>query len=320
MKKLVLAAITVCFSLALSSATYAEHDFPKKNIRIIVPFAAGGGVDTNTRILANVGSDLLNGHKIIVENKKGGSGVIGLTYAAKGVKKDGYTLGATSYSMVSKPVLIPGATFKTEDFMPIALMTTDALVLALHKDASINTTDDFMTEAKKQRITVTTSGYLSGPHIGGIKTIKAFDVPVTWVHTDGAAVQTQQLLGKHTDAAFLTVGEAEPLIANGDIKVLGITSVERSNIIPDVPTFKEQGYDATYQVFRGFSAPTGTPQKIVDQLEVIFTDIITSDDFKQKMKEAGYNVDFKGQEDFKALVKSEAESLRAIADLLKKKQ
>jgi len=319
MKKLVLTVIIVCFSLVLSSVTYAENDFPKKNIRIIVPFAAGGGVDTNTRILANVGSDLLNGHKIIVENKKGGSGVIGLTYAAKGVKKDGYTLGATSYSMVSKPVLIPGATFKTEDFMPIALMTTDALVLALHKDASINTIDDFMTEAKNQRVTVTTSGYLSGPHIGGIKTIKALDVPVTWVHTDGAAVQIQQLLGKHTDAAFLTVGEAEPLIANGDIKVLGITSVERSNIIPDVPTFKEQGYDATYQVFRGFSAPTGTPQKIVDQLEVIFTDIITSDDFKQKMKEAGYNVDFKGQEDFKALVKSEAESLRAIADLLKKK-
>ena len=319
MKKLVLSAITVCLSLALSSATYAEQDFPKKNIRIIVPFAAGGGVDTNTRILANVGSDLLNGHKIIVENKKGGSGVIGLTYAAKGVKKDGYTLGATSYSMVSKPVLIPGATFKTEDFMPIALMTTDALVLALHKDSPINTIDDFMTQAKKQRVTVNTSGYLSGPHIGGIKTIKALDVPVTWVHTDGAAVQIQQLLGKHTDAAFLTVGEAEPLIANGDIKVLGITSVERSDIIPDVPTFKEQGYDATYQVFRGFSAPTGTPQKIVDQLEVIFTDIITSDDFKQKMKEAGYNVDFKGQEDFKALVKSEAESLRAIADLLKKK-
>ena len=320
MKKLALTLITVCLSLMLPSAAYAKQDFPERNIRIIVPFAAGGGVDTNTRILAKVGSDLLNGHKIIVENKKGGSGVIGLTYAAKGVAKDGYTLGATSYSMVSKPVLIPGATFKTEDFMPIALMTTDALVLALHKDSPINTVDDFMTQAKTQRVNVNTSGYLSGPHIGGIKTIRALDVPVTWVHTDGASVQIQQLLGQHVDAAFLTVGEAEPLIASGAIKVLGITSVERSNIIPTVPTFTEQGYAATYQVFRGFSAPTGTPQSVVDQLEVILTAIITSDEFKQSMKDSGYNVDFKGQEDFKALVKSEAESLRAIADLLKKKE
>ncbi|MDP0505926.1 MAG: tripartite tricarboxylate transporter substrate binding protein [Fusobacterium sp. JB019] len=290
-------------------------NFPEKNIKIIVPFAAGGGVDTNTRILADVGSDLMNGYKFIVENKPGSGAIVGLTYA-KNAKPDGYTLGATSYSMISKPILIKDSTFKTEDFSPIALMTTDGTVLAVPTNSPINTFKDFIKLSKEKEITVNTSGFKGGPHIAGVKISNAINSKLNFVHTDGATVQIPQLLGGHIDAGILTVGEAEKLYSDHKIKILGVTTADRSPILKDIPTFKELGYNVQYEVFRGFSAPKGTPKETLDKLEKIFKDIITSDEFKTKMESAGNLVNYKGQKDFKELVKNESESLKAIESQL----
>ena len=321
-RKLLFVLVLLMVSVAVFAGGKKEADessgakvFPEDNITIIVPFSAGGGVDTNTRILVNVGSDLMGGKKFIVENRVGSSGIVGLTYA-KDADPDGYTIGATSYSMVSKPVLRKDSTFETEDFMPIALMTLDATVLAVPANSKYNTLADFLADAKNNKLNINTSGFQSGPHIAAIKFSRAAGIPLNYVHTDGAAVQVQQLLGKHVDGGILTVGEASKLLANKSIKVLGVTSTDRSPILTEVPTFIEQGVNVTYQVFRGFSVPKGTPQEICDELEKIFKDIITSDEFDAQMKEAGNLVTYMGQKDFRELVKVETESLRAIKDEL----
>ncbi len=321
-KLLILGASLVSFLLVgcqeKETPKEQAENFPSKNITIIVPFAAGGGVDTNTRILAEVGSKMMHGHKFIVVNKPGSGAIVGLTYA-KDANPDGYTLGATSYSMISKPILIKNSTFKTEDFSPISLMTTDGTVLAVPVGSSINTFEDFIKASKEKNISVNTSGFKGGPHIAAVKIGKAIGSDLTFVHTDGATVQIPQLLGGHIDAGVLTVGEAAKLYDDNKIKILGITTTDRSPILKDIPTFKEQGYDIQYQVFRGFSAPKGTSQEILDILEKIFEDIITSDQFKSKMEAAGNMVNYMGQEDFKALVQSESESLKAIQEQLEAK-
>lgn len=296
----------------------ADLAFPEKDIKIIVPFAAGGGTDNMARIFAAAaGKDYFNGRQLVIENMGGGGAVIGQTYVAKEAPADGYTVMVYTSSAINNTFL-KDISYSYTDFKPLVGCNPDAELIAVPKDSKFNSLSELFEYAKDNVVTVSTPGHSSGHHIRALNIAKQMGLKFEYIHNDSAAMQLSQLMGGHCDVAFLTVSEGSGTILDGQAKGLGVMAEDRIESIPDVPTFAEQGYDGWVDgADRGFACSKDVPDDVYQYLCDEFLKIAQSDEFTEKMKQADMIPAAKSAEEYQKYIDNTAKTLEVLAPELK---
>jgi tripartite-type tricarboxylate transporter receptor subunit TctC len=293
--------------------TSSGTDFPTKDITIVVPYDAGGGVDNTTRLMVDaIGK--INGHSIIVQNVSGGGGAIGQT-TVKNSDPDGYTLLAYTSSVVNNPQL-KEVDFVLEDFRPLVCVCFDPEVVLVPADSPYNTFEELIAAAQEQTINVSTSGAMTSHHLDGVRIQMATGADFAYIHCDSAATQKQELIGGHTDAAIFPLGEISDAIQDGTVKPLAIALSERSEDFPDIPTYAECGIDLVDGAFRGFACPAGVPEAEYQVLKDAFEEVAQSQSFIDSMDQAGIPYLYMGADEFQQYAEDASVALADVVAYL----
>ncbi|GAB5078416.1 tripartite tricarboxylate transporter substrate binding protein [Arthrobacter sp. AD-310] len=319
-----LIALTGCGANAGTTNTAATDDFPKKgkSIDLIVAFGSGGAVDTASRLVAPILEKEL-GTNVEVINKPGAGGQIGYT-ALTSAKPDGYTIGATGSPSVVVSPLDPsrGATYTRDSFQPLARHVVDPAVIAVQPDSPHQTLKELIDAAKAnpKSMTASTTGLQTGEHFALAQiqdTTGAEFAPVHFAEGDAAA--SAAFLGKHVNVLVGDVSGVTDLIKQGKARVLGVMSPERAPALPDVPTFKESGYDIEASTARGFSAPAGLPDAVAEKLEAALKKAIEDPSVVKKMEELGLQTSYLSGVDYKEYWAGQEATFKKVLPLVQKK-
>lgn len=303
MKKLLKTAL-ITAGLIMSASTFAA-DYPAKNIRLVVPFGAGGGTDSVGRTLANSAKDIL-GTSISVMNRTGGAGAVGMSYGAQ-QRPDGYTLTVVTREIASLPQM--GLMQNTaDDFKLIRMVNLDPAVVLVPADSPFNTINDLIAEAKNKPGQVKFAS-TAAPNFYLMALEKAQDIKLNAIPYNGSSEAIPSVLGHHTQVTMVTPGEAIAQLRSGQLKALGVMSAERISYIPDVATLKEQGIDVTTGTWRGIGAPKGTPDEIIEILGKAFDQAMASAEFKDFMAKGAMTIHPLKAQEFTDFVKQDTELL-----------
>lgn len=316
MKKFsMLAFITLLFSCLALSVNAA--DFPKRPVTVVVPWGAGGGSDIIARSLAKPLEKQL-GKPIVVTNKPGGSGTVGTSYVAH-AKPDGYTIGLINNTGLIHQIHYGGLDYKREDLDPLALFLRVPVFLVVGKDSPIKNLDDFIKVAKEKdgKLTLGTAAVGGGTHLAIEPFFEKAGITVQPMPFKGGGngVMTA-LVGGHIDAGVAHPSEVYGQYKAGNLRILGVLDNERLAAYPEVPTFKEQNYDVTGQVYRAFMAPHNTPQEVKEILVNALQQATQDQEYLSALEKLGDMPTWMGPEDFsKYLEEDDRVLLEAIKRL-----
>lgn len=284
----------LALSCCLAPVAFAQNagEFPSRPIRVVVPYAAGGGADLLARLVGQQLTERLK-QPVIVENQGGGSNTIGMRTVAA-AEKDGYTLGLATPVFVMTPSLIrnhPYDVFK--DFTPVAMIGFTPLVLVVHPSVAARDLKEFIALAKSQPGSLnfaslgqaTTQG-LAASMFNLMTGIDAVQIPYK-----GSAPGTRDLLAGNVQYMFNALPSMVPHIKVGKMRALGVSGAKRSPLLAEVPPIKETvpGYEVT--TWYSFVAPAGTPPEIVARLNKEINAIIESPQIKEKLHGQGVEPD-----------------------------
>jgi tripartite-type tricarboxylate transporter receptor subunit TctC len=261
-----LAAAICAFVLA---APVAAQDYPAKPIRMIIPFPPGGGSDVAGRVVATVLSERL-GRQVIVDNRAGAGGVIGSELAAN-APRDGYTLLVVSLAHTVNPWLydLKGRYHPIKSFAPVAVIAASPVVLVVNPGVPVHSVADLVAYAKKQpgKLQYASAGVGSVTHLAGELFKYTAKVDILHVPFKGAGPATLDVVGGHTHLLFGGLLATVPQVRSGRLRALGVGSLKRNSILPDVPSIAEAGVPGYETVnWFGLVAPAGTPTVIVERL------------------------------------------------------
>lgn len=268
-------------------------DFPTKEIKLVVPWNVGGSNDISARLISKILSD--EGITVVVDNVAGATGTIGMTKVAN-AEPDGYTIGMGTSSTLA--MIAQGLTpLKNEQFAPIARVTTDQLLLLVPKDGPAKDLDSFEALVKKNpgKISIGTPGSNNLNHIFAVMTGNVVNSSIITVPYTGGSKVIIDLAGKQLDGAVLKPSESKAQIDSNMVMPVGVFANERIKSMPNIPTFKEKGYNVfpygplvqmAYLV-----APAKTPPEIQERLIAIFNKAIQDPRFKAASEDGGARVD-----------------------------
>ncbi|WP_374063661.1 Bug family tripartite tricarboxylate transporter substrate binding protein [Cupriavidus sp. DF5525] len=275
--------------LALSPALQAQG-YPQKPIRWIVPWPAGGGADIVARLMSTKLGEVL-GQPVIVDNRAGAAGNIGAQVAAQSAP-DGYTIVfAYSGTHAVNPHLYKKMSFKESDFVPVILLTSVPQVLVVNSTVSAKNVKELVAIAKARpgSINYASSGNGSINHLAGEMFARMADIQLLHVPYKGGGPASTALLAGEVNMIFGEPGTVIPLIKQGRVHALAVSSRKRATSLPDVPTIAEAGlpgYDVTS--WNGVLAPAGTPAEIIIRLNQAFNRVLAMPEVRQAMLERGY--------------------------------
>jgi tripartite-type tricarboxylate transporter receptor subunit TctC len=308
------AVISTLAASQLGSRLAYAATYPERTIKIIVPFAPAGPTDIMARILATHLGEALGG-TVIVENRSGAGGNIGIGLAAH-AEPDGYTLLITSSAYVVNPGLyaqIPYDPYK--DFAPIAELGTSPNVILVGPKLGVNSIADLVARAKADpnELNYASPGIGTTPHLSGELFKLVCDVNMTHVPFPGAAPAIQALLGGTTQVAFAALPPARPQIEAGALKALAVTGAHRWFDLPDVPTMVELGYkDFISDTFQGFLAPAKTPSAAVELLAAKSIEILKTPKITEQLRNNGFEVIANGPDGMTKRIADEVPKWRDI--------
>ena len=290
-------------TFALTSSLLAQaQTFPDRPLTILVPFTPGGVSDITARPLSiGLSADL--GQSVIIENKGGAGGAIGMAAAAK-AKPDGHTLLMALPSMITIPISdrISGraSSFQMNQFQPIARLTADPTVLAVRADSPWNNVADFVREVRRNpgKVSYSSSGIYGTTHVAMEILANSANLKMIHVPFTGGGQQVSALLSGQVQATMQTPGAIAPHLAAGKLKVLGTLSAERVPSMPQVPTIKEQGFDGEFYLWTGLFVPVGTPDAVINRLRDSVKKAAAHPSFLQAMNSLTTPIQFLDASDF----------------------
>lgn len=275
--------------LAIANATANAQTYPTGPVRFLVPFPAGGGIDTMGRIFGQKLSEAL-GKPVVVENRAGANGMIGSRFVARS-PKDGYTLLVNGVNFVTTPSMFKNAEYDpVKDFDAISLLGLAPNILVVHPSLPAKNVKDLIAIAKAKPGMVLFAGSDSGstPHLAGelFKTLTKTNMVHVPYRGTGPAITA--ILSGEVSTMFMPALTALPLIQTGRLRALGVTSLERLPALPDLPTVSESGLKG-YQSSQwyGILAPAGTPPDILNLLNSHAAKIMQTPEMKERMKNSG---------------------------------
>src|SRR5262245_43891535 len=281
-----------CASLALLLAVVAPaqaQDYPNRPITMVVPFAPGGLTDVPARVVAAVMQGKL-GQNIVVENKPGGSGVVGGTYAVRAAP-DGYTLFANSLADTQNLHYIPVPYNAIDDFALIGLIVEGPpLVVVINAGLPYRTLAELVAAAKAdpKKISFGTSGPATSPAIALTQLNAQAKTEIVGVPYRGSGEAARTVAGGGIDGGFVFYAQAKPLADDGKVRALAVASAQRIPGWAEIPTMGELGFENfDHRGFVGLAAPAKTPAPILARLNKTLNEVIATPDFRRRMEELG---------------------------------
>jgi tripartite-type tricarboxylate transporter receptor subunit TctC len=305
-------------ALALAAAGAAAQAYPGKPVRVIVPFPAGGGIDFIARALTPKLTEYM-GHGFIVDNRSGASGTIGTEAVAK-APADGYTLLATFSSHTQNASLYSKLGYDTvRDFAPITQIATVANILVVNPALPVKTVGDLVALAKKRpnEILYASIGNGTPSHLSAELFDNMAGIKMTHVPYKGAAPSMVSLLSGETQLTFTTVVVALPHVKTGRLRALGVASLKRAAVMPEVPTIDEAGVRGYESIaWYGLFAPAKTPANIVEQLHRETVRALQAPDLRDMLKNQGAEPVGNTGDQFNVIIKDEIEKWRKLVQAL----
>jgi tripartite-type tricarboxylate transporter receptor subunit TctC len=301
-------------ALLLPLSAYAQS-YPTKPVHIVVPYAPGGSTDVAARVLAAKLTELW-GQQVVVDNRPGGNGFIGMVAGAKGAP-DGYTLTlATVGDAAVNPALFDETPFNMDrDFVPVSMVSDADLVLVASKDAPYNSVSDVLTAAKAQpgRLSVATPGTGTMPHI--LLEWMALNTGVKFQHVPykGGGPGAAAVAGGSVPLGILSASGVTSYVKSGHVRILAVGGAKRSKFDPSWPTLQEGGVkDVNGSGWAALFAPKGTPQPIIDKVSADVVSSLKAADVVTRFAGAGMEAVPSTPAELATRVKADAESFKTI--------
>jgi tripartite-type tricarboxylate transporter receptor subunit TctC len=294
----------------------AQADFPDRAIKIIVPFAPGGGTDLISRVLGDFMSKDL-GQPVVVENKPGAGTIVG-TAAAANSAPDGYTLVMATFAHAVNPSIhakLPYDTFKA--FTPVALVARSFNIAVVNPELPFKSIQDVIGYAKQNpgKLNYGSFGIGTSAHLAGELFKSMAHVDLTHVPYKGSAPAITDLLGGQIQIMFTTVASVAPYIQNHQLRALAVTSAQRSAAFPDLPTIAESGVPSyAAESWYGLYAPVGTPAEAVERLNTSVAKAIEAGVFRKLETNEGLTFAPGSPEEFGRYVYGEAKRWHDVVD------
>jgi tripartite-type tricarboxylate transporter receptor subunit TctC len=306
----------------VSLAGMAQDAYPSKPITMIVPFPPGGVADIVGRPLAATMEKTLK-QPVVIVNRTGAGGAVGMAAAAKSAP-DGYTIlmGLSSISIFPVSDRISGRTppYELKDFAPIALVTADPTVLVVRADGPYKTLKDFVAAAKANpgKINYSSSGVYGTLHVAMEIFASAAGIKLFHVPYQGGGPAVTALLGGQVEASAQGPAAAIGQIKGGKMRALASWGTERLKLLPDIPTFKELGYDAEFYIWSGVFAPAGTPAPVLGRLREAVRAAANSAEFRGAMDKVSTPVSYLDAPEFQKYWERDAKRLAAAVEKIGK--
>jgi len=277
------------FTFIVSAATAVAQTYPARPVRVLVPWPAGGSIDTTARVVMQRLGAVTNG-SFVVDNRAGAAGTIGAELVAKSAP-DGYTLMVHSATHVANVTTYKSLPYRTlEDFMPIAFLSAQPAVLVVHPSLPVKTPREFIALAKSQpdRINYASSGNGSSPHLAMALFTTSANIKLVHVPFRGGPPAFTSLLSGETQASIATLPNALPHIAAGRVRGLGVTTAKRVQSAPNIPTIAESGLPG-YEMNPWISlfGPAGMKSELVDELNATVNRILREPEVAKIMVSQG---------------------------------
>jgi len=308
--------ISLATAAMLLTMSVSAQNYPEQPLTIVVPFTPGGVSDITARPLAAAMSVNM-GQPIVIENKGGAGGAIGMAAAAKS-KADGYTLMMALPSMITIPISdrISGraSSFQINQFKPIARLTADPTVLAVRADSPWKTLADFVRDARAKpgAVSYSSSGLYGTTHVAMEILAYAANLKMVHVPYSGGGLQINALLGGHVDATMQTPGAIAGQIAAGKLRVLATLSKDRVASLPDVPTATELGYKGEFYLWTGLFAPVNTPEPVINRLRASVKEASNHNIFKSAMGTLNTPIQYLDSDDFARFIVEDTKRLDTV--------
>lgn len=290
-----------------AGAAYSQA-FPSKPVRIIVTFPAGGTSDILTRILGQKLSESL-GHQVVVDNRAGGSGIIGAELVARAAP-DGYTLimGYVGTHAINPALYAKLSYDPVKDFSPVSLVAVAPNILVIHPSLPVKSTKELIALAKKKpaQLYFSSAGNGSAPHLAGVLFATMAGVNIIHVPYKGAPQATQDLIAGQVQMQFPTIPVVLPFIKSERLRAIAVTSLKRSPALPELPTIAESGirdYEAVS--WYGVLGPAGLPRDVIAKLNMEIGKVLRLPDVNDSYTKQGAEAEPGTPEQFAGLIKSE---------------
>jgi len=299
--------------LAVSSALAA--DFPLKPVRLIAPFPPGGSVDLAARLIsADLGKAW--SQQVIVDNRAGASGNIGTEFA-RNAPADGYTLLLNTLPFVTNQFVYRSMPYDPiADFVPIAVLSSVPALLVVHPSLPVTSVRDLIALAKSKpgAISYGTAGAATNPHICGELLNYLGKINLFAVHYKGGGAATTATISGETQLFFSnTIPDALPQVEAGRLRSLGVTTLKRSPIAPQIPTLAETGLPGyEFTSWHVLAAPAGTPRALINQINEKVRGALSTPEAVQRWRERGLDVIASTPDDAAAHLKRETDKWRVV--------
>ena len=306
LKQLVMASM-----LAGIAGMAAAQTYPVRPITILCWSAAGSPVDIYARTMAKLLTAEL-GQNIIVENRTGGSGIVMVNMLVRGAT-DGYTIAANTL-LLATLFSEKTAQFKSEDLQMVARSQIDPYGLIVHTSTPFKSIEQFVAFARKKPEYLNVGGpfAISSHRVAWEVFSDVAKFKTTWVPYPGGGPALTAIAGGHIDAAATNPGNVKPMIDAGKVRVLAVSSDKQLEDFPDVPTYKEKGWNVVRYQWRGIMAKTGTPKPIVDRLASAIQKAQQTQEWKAYLKRVSQLDGFQGPDAFRAQLTQDVKETETV--------
>lgn len=295
-----LGAALIAASACVASAagpTPAPGSYPQRPITMIVPFAAGNVTDTVARRVSEKLAEALQ-QPVVVDNKAGASGIVGMNAIVKAAP-DGYTLGLSAIGpMALNPALYPKLPYKPQsDLSVLSLIYKGPMLVLVPAQSKIKTLADLVDHARKETVDFASPGRGSSQHLTAELFKHAARLKMEHIPNRGSGQAANLLLGGHVQVSFETVTAAMPLLGSGQVRALAISTEQRLALLPDVPTFVEQGYPSVVASgWLAVVAPAGVPAAVRDKVSETLRKIMDTAEMREAIQRLGGTAESMGAE------------------------
>lgn len=306
MKQFIAASLLTGVAGMASAQTY-----PAKQVTILCWSAAGSPVDIYARTMAKLLTHEL-GQTVIVENRTGGSGIVMVNMLVRGAA-DGYTIAANTLSLATL-FSEKTAQFKSDDLQMVARSQIDPYGLIVHTSTPFRNIEQFVAFARKKPEYLNVGGpfAISSHRVAWEVFSDVAKFKTTWVPYPGGGPALTAIAGGHIDAAATNPGNVKPMIDAGKVRVLAVSSEKRLDDFPDVPTYKEKGWDVVRYQWRGMMAKTGTPKPVIDRLASAIQKAQQTQEWKTYLARVSQLDGFQGPDAFRAQLAQDVKETEAV--------
>lgn len=303
--------LAAAFLGAVFAGTAGAQQYPVRPITLLCWSAPGSPVDLYARMMAKLLAAEL-GQNVVVENRTGGSGII-MTNGLLKAPADGYTIAANTITLAAL-FSEPTAGFKPDDLQMVARSQIDPYGLIAHTSTPFRTIEEFVAFARRKPDYVNVGGpfAISGHRVAWEVFAEVAKIKATWVPYQGGGPALTAVAGGHVDLAATNPGNVKPMIQAGKVRVLAISADKRIEDFPDVPTYKEKGWDVVRYQWRGIMVKAGTPRPVVDRLAAAIHKAQQTPEWKAYLRQVTQLDGYQGPDAFRAQLLQDMREMEAV--------